>query len=499
MSIVDAKPWLGATLLVVGFVTCAGWLRLVGRSRDVSTAGAAVLADLRNASLDDEQRERAMQANGKRLLSLAFVIFAIGATCVLLPMGLLWLLDRAGVLPLRASIAVAVSIRFMIGSAVLMSLALLLPRGRRTPRTTAFENRYGTLDRAVHRLAFLGHTSQLALADMEDRMFPSREVPAAPVFVTALPRAGTTLVLDLLVRTGELGSHTYRDMPFVLAPLLWDRFSRRFRVKATAAQERAHGDGMMIDVDSPEAFEEVAWRAFWPTHYAADRIRPWGVTEADSEFSEFLRAHVRKIVALRHADRASVARYVSKNNLNIARLGTLLTCFPDAVVVVPFRDPVQHAGSLLRQHLNFSKIHSEDAFSKRYMADIGHYDFGDNLRPVDFDGWLGKVRCPDPRALGFWLEYWVATYRQILADAAREPRIHLLSYDRLCAEPASGLAALARVARLADATSLVAQQASLRVEPARDIDLGMVPPEVLEAVRTCHAALDERALPFDSP
>ena len=64
---------------------------------------------------------------------------------------------------------------------------------------------------------------------------------------------------------------TYREMPFLLLPLLWNVISRRFYPPDTML-ERAHGDGMTIGNDSVEAFEEILWRAFWPEKYPKDRI-----------------------------------------------------------------------------------------------------------------------------------------------------------------------------------------------------------------------------------
>ena len=65
--------------------------------------------------------------------------------------------------------------------------------------------------------------------------------------------------------------------------------------------------------------------------------------------------HIKKIIALRSGSAGKSLRYISKNNLNIARLGYLLRLFPDARIVIPFRDPIQHAASLLKQHLNVIK------------------------------------------------------------------------------------------------------------------------------------------------
>src|SRR5262245_26410383 len=162
-----------------------------------------------------------------------------------------------------------------------------------------FENRYSATDRLLHRLAFCTRKAQIGLADLEEVVFRdqlARHELDRPLFITALPRAGTTLLLQLCVGAGTFASHTYRHMPFVLIPMLWNRFSRGFR-RFDAPRERAHGDGMLVSVDSPEAFEEAIWIAFWPKHYRRDRIVPWQ-EEEDSLFQEFLTNHFKKIVAL---------------------------------------------------------------------------------------------------------------------------------------------------------------------------------------------------------
>jgi hypothetical protein len=305
----------------------------------------------------------------------------------------------------------------------------------------SFENRYSTLDRLLHRFAFGSSSIQLAIADLEDKFFASELEPVEirrPVFVTGLPRAGTTILLETIESLPEFVSHTYRNMPFVLCPILWDRFSSRFR-RQGEAQERAHQDGILVTTESPEAFEEIIWKAFWQSHYERDRISPW--VDDDQEFFDFLRHHMRKIIALSQPKTDVPQFYLSKNNLNIARIELLLKNFPDAVIIVPFREPLQHAASLLRQHRNFLEIHREDRFARDYMAGIGHYDFGENLRPVNFGGWLDRANFREPARLPFWLEYWFETYNYL----AKCDGIYLLCYEDLCAAPSETLTQLAKV------------------------------------------------------
>lgn len=260
-----------------------------------------------------------------------------------------------------------------------------------------------------------------------------------PVFVTSLPRAGTTLVLEVLGRLPTFATYSYRDMPFVLAPLLWEQLSKGFRKPAHLA-ERAHGDGMAVSYDSPEAFEEVLWLAAWPDKFSADQIALWSADEEATEFRDQLHGQMQRIIAARSGDGAP-RRYLSKNNANIARLGLLRRLFPDAILLVPYRSPLDQAGSLLRQHLRFLEIHQQDPFARRYMEDIGHLEFGALHRPLAFDEMAAiRARFP-PSSMEYWLGYWIAAFRHILRHRAD---ILLVSYGELCAAGFDGVRTLAR-------------------------------------------------------
>jgi hypothetical protein len=366
--------------------------------------------------------------------------------------------------------------------------------------TMAFVNRYSALDRLLHRLAFSTRKAQIGLADLEEMIFReplARQRVDRPLFITALPRAGTTILLELCVASGEFASHTYRDMPFVLLPLLWSRFSRGFR-RSDAPLERAHGDGLVVNADSPEAFEEAVWVAFWPKRYKSDRIVPWR-DEEDSLFRDFLKNHFKKIVALSAMERSGArgvptapSRYVSKNNLNVARIAWLARNFPDALFLIPFRDPVQHSASLLRQHMNFLEIHRRDPFAKSYMEGIGHFDFGANLRPVDFDGWIAASRHRDPTKMDFWLEYWCAAYRSLIEAGTH--RTGFLDYDAFCADPRSGLARVADFVRAADKDAFVAQAKRIRAPSGHEIDGSLVDETIVEKAKQVHRRLTKLSL-----
>jgi sulfotransferase family protein len=352
-------------------------------------------------------------------------------------------------------------------------------------------DRYSSVDRLLHRLAFGTAEMQVELSGLEDliyRKFLADTPVHRPVFITGLPRAGTTLFLQLISALEEFASHSYRDMPFVLLPMLWNSFSRGFRQDAAPA-ERAHGDGMLVDFDSAEAFEEMLWKVKSPAHYESDRIVPWRACD-DPEPAEALASHMRKVIRLRQRRREVVPRYLSKNNGNIARTDYLRRCWPQAVIIVPVREPVQHATSLLRQHRRFLDLHARDGFSREYMQGIGHFDFGANLRPIDFDGWLSTAGHTDPLTIGFWLEYWVAAYGSLDEHAAT---LHFLPYDRFCADPDRGLRRLADVLCIKDRQSLTAGCGAIRITRPHPVEVTSVAPSILTRADEIYRTLLQRS------
>jgi hypothetical protein len=356
--------------------------------------------------------------------------------------------------------------------------------------SSTFENRYGPIDRLLHRFAFRAGRTQRALADVEDLLH--REVLEAvtlrnPVFITALPRSGTTILLELLWESGHFATHTYRDMPFVLCPMLWRRFSEPFGVDHTR-RERAHGDGLEISGTSPEAFEEMIWKEFWPDHYQDDRILPWTTVEEAPDFDAFLESHMRKVVVLRREDASDERRYLSKNNLNIARIGAAPSVMDSGVFLVPFREPLQQAASMLRQHRRFTKIHAEDPFIRRYMEAIGHHEFGETLRPIDFADWLSEAR--DPGGLEFWVRYWIVAYRHVLDHVDASTR--LISYAALTEEPEVSLARLADAIGLG-ASALVQQAERVHSPRTHDLDASRVETAIVEEARELYGELQDRA------
>ena len=404
-------------LAVAGFALALWQLRVVAVARSVPATTMSGLAAMTSREMDDDAKEIAVRRAGLALIAAAFGLswrFAAALAAAALP---ILLADAAGLVAFDRVIALMLRWDYIL-AVTLAAVALSALAGRlRAPATagTLGPNRYSTADRAFHMLAFSGPAVLRAASALEDRLIGAPAAPAAPpIFITGLARGGTTALLNAFHDIPGIATHTYRDMPFLTAPTLWNRLAGGRR-RGVARQERAHGDGIEIDLDAPEAFEEVIWKMFWPEKFAGPTIAPWDETADRKPVAErFLAHHMAKVIRARGAD---AARYCSKNNANIARLACLAQAFPAGRAVVPLRRPDCHAASLLRQHENFLKLQAADDFIRRYMADIGHFEFGLIHKPIAFAGF--DPDRYDPAGADYWLHYWVQAHRAIAAEAER--------------------------------------------------------------------------------
>lgn len=251
---------------------------------------------------------------------------------------------------------------------------------------------------------------------------PAEIILRRHVFVSGLARAGTTVLMRRFYATGLYRSLTYRDMPFVLAPNIWRRLSLVSR-RDVQRSERAHGDNLLVDIDSPESLDEVFWRIFAGDEYLEDdRLKPHVPS------GEVVEKYIRYVNAILSTHNSRLDRYLSKNNNNILRLGTIHQAFPNALILIPFRDPLQHAHSLFRQHLHFSKLQAKRQFTLAYMTWLGHHEFGLGHRPFHFEG---AASCPYPAdTTDYWLHAWCESYSW-LEQSKPKPAL-FVCYEDLC-------------------------------------------------------------------
>jgi hypothetical protein len=336
---------------------------------------------------------------------------------------------------------------------------------------------YNRLERWLHWLALEPQPVRELAFDLERRYAKPTGVPArrgGAVYVCGLARSGTTVLLRALARCEQFRSLTYRDMPFVLAPNLWRLVAGRTN-RSPEPAERAHGDGIVVDFDSPEAFEEVFWRTFCPQLAASGCYAPEPPTrEAMSAFAEY-----RAVVA-------GEKRYLSKNNNNLVRLDALAS-HGDGAIVVVYRDPVEAARSLHRQHLRFGESQRSSPFVRSYMSWLGHHEFGLDHKPFCFAK-PAMTRGLSPEEPDYWLDYWTAVHDHIDRHA---PAVLLFDHDQSRLTPSRAFGAVLRALDVDGDPATVANEIRGPGERPRPPD--EFAPEILDKALGTHASLRKNA------
>ncbi len=279
---------------------------------------------------------------------------------------------------------------------------------------------YSRLGRFFHEIVLNGVVLGEISFDLEKFFFQNAASCQGSVYVTGLARAGTTALMRALYESNQFASLTYDDMPFVLSPNLWGRLSR-LRARQRELKERAHGDGVYIDFDSPEALEEVFWRVHCGQDYIFDHeLRTHEVLPDVLEQLSIYRGMV--------CHKYGRQRYLAKNNNLILRLDSILRQSEEGIFLVLFRDPIAQAESLLEQHKKFL---ASDAFARRYMIWLVHHEFGGSHRPFRFPNTSSSFG--ESMTVEYWIQRWVDAYAYLLPLLrSNSGRLIAVSYERLC-------------------------------------------------------------------
>ena len=260
---------------------------------------------------------------------------------------------------------------------------------------------YSNIQKFLHDFVLSKKIINKSLFELEKIIYLKNKdiINQSHVFITGLPRSGTTSLLNFLFSSDEYASLKYRNMPFVLSP----NFAKLFNKKNNPKKERVHGDGIAFDINSPEALDEVFFNN-------------------DQEFVKHELVNYIQLILLSNKK----SKYLSKNNLNYKRVDLINSIFPNSIFLIPIREPLQHANSLLNQHLHFSQLQKEDDFIRRYMNYLGHNEFGLNHKL-----WNDPINYQDRGKIDYWLEQWFLFYKNIYNKYQSSKNCYFVLYEKL--------------------------------------------------------------------
>jgi hypothetical protein len=313
-------------------------------------------------------------------------------------------------------------------------------------------------------------TACIRLANLETRSLGAafeNVSLTAPIFVCGLARAGTTLLHEVIASHPSVATQRMKDYPLVFMPY-WSRRATA-SLRPAPPRERAHRDGVMITIESPDALEEMLWMAFFPRCHDPSASNVLGGDVRCPAFESFYSAHIRKLLLAEGA-----ARYSAKANYHVARLAYLVRLFPDARFLIAVRSPQRHIGSLMRQHQWFSEGHQRYPKALAFMQRTGHFEFGLDRRPMHLGDASRTAQIIDDWAAGRevlgWARYWDMVYSHLDAlldsDAQVRAASLVVRFETLCESPAETLQAVLEHCLLPDGEAVVKRFVGQIREPA---------------------------------
>ena len=276
---------------------------------------------------------------------------------------------------------------------------------------------YDEINRIIHKLIVNNFPLLKFTFNLEKKFFLQKIEPIRKIFITGYARSGTTHLLNEMYKYQYFSSLTYKNLPFIFSPKLNSYFIKIFsNKKENDFIARAHNDGLKISINSPEAFEEIFWKFILKNSFVKkDHLIKHNLeNKVVDEFNKYINLVTSKNKI-----------YLSKNNNNILRINDL-SKIENSKFIIMFRNPFDHANSLLKQHKNFIKLQNEQVFVREYMSSLGHYEFGQDHKPFFYNKNNYNIN-----SINYWIVEWIKFYKEILT-MKKNKNSFLISYDKCC-------------------------------------------------------------------
>lgn len=295
---------------------------------------------------------------------------------------------------------------------------------------------YSPWSKLLHRMLLNNYNISRSLFTLENRVYSKRhsQINEEFIIITGLARCGTTALTSLLHRSDEFHSLSYANLPFLLSPNLWKKV---YKPRDSKLKERSHGDNVMFGYNTIEALEEYFFKAFLKDAFIGENELHEHIVNEEL-YQKYLAYQ-----NLANKDMQKDTLYLSKNNNFILRYQSLREYNPHFKAFFLFRDPLNHAYSLLKQHQRFSEMQQDDRFVKEYMNWLGHHEFGGGHKAFKFEH-TTEMPEEDLNSINYWLFVWMNYYRRVL-QLPKDEHLYLLEYADFLLKPRETVEIISRV------------------------------------------------------
>ncbi len=302
-------------------------------------------------------------------------------------------------------------------SMILGSLILFIP--------TKKKKDYSDWSVLLHQLILDNYNISASLFWLEKKIFNKKikTIDEKFIIVSGLARAGTTALTNALYKSNKFHSLSYANMPFLISPNLWRIFYKPKRVKL---KQRAHGDKVMFGYNTIEALEEYFFKTQLNDSYIDEHTLDQHSLKHET-YDNYL--NYQKLIDFEKKG----TTYLAKNNNMILRYVSMRQLNKKFKLIVLFREPLDHAKSLMKQHQRFSKLQINNTFTLEYMNWLAHHEFGLNHKVFNL-GQVALVNKYNPEQFEYWVAIWINYYSTILQHID-DPNLILIDYSDFLDHP----------------------------------------------------------------
>ncbi|HLX25589.1 MAG TPA: sulfotransferase [Candidatus Cybelea sp.] len=277
-----------------------------------------------------------------------------------------------------------------------------------------------------------------------------------PVYICGLPRAGTTISLQMLSEHPDVTTHKYADFLMPYTPYAWNWLFPKVPVNAMRKPvPRIHRDRIQVTRDSAEMGEEILWERFFPFIHDESRVSLLDANTSNPAFERFYREHIAKLLLSRKRP-----RYVSKAIMCVIRMQYLRKIIPSARFLLYVRNPIDHVASLLKQDRIWDELDRDDPRQIEIIEMTGHHEFGQrqimaNLGDPSVLREIHELR-DSGRTVRARARYWAYVYDFVLKQIASDPdlasAVCVVRYEDLCGNSLETIDRIVAHAQLAPET-----------------------------------------------
>jgi len=242
------------------------------------------------------------------------------------------------------------------------------------------------------------------------------------IFISGMPRSGTTVLTHILSKFDNVGGYNYSDLPFYKIPYFWSKFKNLYYLNRKSLS-RPHGDGLKIDISSPDAFEELIWSENLTNYKSESFFKFLNEDYENATLEKELLRNANKILKIRKKN-----IYLSKGNYNIFRIRYINNIFKNSFFVICIRNPVDVIKSSIKTHKQFLEINEKNKFFSDEMTELCHFEFGKNRKNISNDN-----KYVDDYT--YYLNQWKIIHQLIYEKYLNLKNVFLFNFDNFSSNP----------------------------------------------------------------